>query len=70
MLEEILFCKVCRTEYFLLYSFNDDEVIVSQSKCRCNNTKPKKLDEALKRISNEFALQGVNKIPSTTKTCN
>lgn len=53
---EILICKKCKKEFDVLYSFKNDEEIVSQTNCGCvkqsHNIKP--LDRAFEVLNEKL----------------
>ena len=59
MISESLSCPRCGKEYDILYSFKNDEEIVSQSRCGCvkqsHNIKP--LDRAFEVLNEQRNLE-------------
>lgn len=69
MISETLSCARCGKEYDILYSFKNDEEIVSQTRCGCvkqsHNIKP--LDRAFE-VLNEELKSSLSKVSRQSKT--
>jgi hypothetical protein len=57
-MSEIIRCPVCRQEYELISAFNNEEEIVSQTRCACYKRLTKeKLDKAIKEVARKFNIK-------------
>ena len=57
-MSEIIRCSVCRQEYELISAFNDDEEIVSQTRCSCYKKLTKEnLDKATEEVARKFNIK-------------
>jgi hypothetical protein len=57
-MSEILRCSVCRQEYELISAFNDEEEIVSQTRCACYKRLTKeKLDKAIEEVAKKLGIK-------------
>lgn len=57
-MSEIIRCPVCRQEYELISAFNDEEEIVSQTRCACYKRLTKeKLDKAIEEVAKKFNIK-------------
>jgi hypothetical protein len=57
-MSEIIRCPVCRQEYELISAFNDEEEIVSQTRCGCYKRLTKeKLDKAIEEVARRFNIK-------------
>jgi hypothetical protein len=79
-MSEIIRCPNCRQEYELISAFNNEEEIVSQTRCACYKRLTKeKLDKAieevakqlgikLKEVKNEKSIQLTNQVSKVRKS--
>jgi hypothetical protein len=57
-MSEIIRCPNCRQEYELISAFNNEEEIVSQTRCACYKRLTKeKLDKAIKEVARKFNIK-------------
>ena len=57
-MSEIIRCPICRQEYELISAFNDEEEIVSQTRCACYKRLTKeKLDKAIEEVARKFNIK-------------
>jgi ABC-type lipoprotein export system ATPase subunit len=57
-MSEIIRCPVCRQEYELISAFNNEEEIVSQTRCACYKRLAKeKLDKAIEEVAKQLGIK-------------
>lgn len=57
-MSEIIRCSVCRQEYELISSFDNEEEIVSQTRCACYKRLTKeKLDKAIEEVAKQLGIK-------------
>jgi hypothetical protein len=57
-MSEIIRCSVCRQEYELISAFDNEEEIVSQTRCACYKRLTKeKLDKAIEEVARKFNIK-------------
>ncbi len=57
-MSEIIRCPNCRQEYELISAFNNEEEIVSQTRCACYKSLTKeKLDKAIEEVARKFNIK-------------
>jgi hypothetical protein len=57
-MSEIIRCPDCRQEYELISAFNDEEEIVSQTRCACYKRLTKeKLDKAIEKVAKKLGIK-------------
>lgn len=57
-MSEILRCPTCRQEYELISAFDNEEEIVSQTRCACYKRLTKeKLDKAIEEVAKQLGIK-------------